>query len=411
MRWLLQTPRFDSFGGTQTYVRYLGRELQARGHDVVVQCVRARPDEPMRGVVHGLSVVRFETGIVPDDTHGASLAEAARRAALAFPRAHMPDRVVATFPYFVTGTKAAWPRVPLVFVQPSATVLGYEHGARLAASARARRAYRLIARSYEAVERDALAAADLVLVQSRGMRAYDLVRHGADPRRLREFAPGVDPARFRPRPRDTRLLAALGFDARDRVIVCVSRLCAYKNVAALLAQLPRVVRAHPTTRLVLVGDGDERPALARLAARLGVAARVRFVGARPDPERYLALAELHVLPSMQEGFGVAQLEALACGVPIIAFRTGAGGDGVTAIEDILAGSGAGLAATDEAELGSALKDLLGDDARRASMAASALRRARAFTWSAACDRLALPRDATREPRHAPEPMATTSLAP
>jgi glycosyltransferase involved in cell wall biosynthesis len=75
-------------------------------------------------------------------------------------------------------------------------------------------------------------------------------------------------------------------------------------------------------RLVVIGEGPERGAAARLAADLGVAERVDFAGEQLDLVPWLSAAHLLLLPSAQESFGLAALEAMACEVPVVASRVG-----------------------------------------------------------------------------------------
>jgi len=136
--------------------------------------------------------------------------------------------------------------------------------------------------------------------------------------------------------------AALELPAERPLCLSVGRLAPEKNQAFLLAAFARVAAALPDARLVLAGDGDDRPRLARLADRLGLAGRVRFLGAVP-PERlagYHQAADLFLFPSTSETQGLALLEAMAAGLPVVAVRSDAAQDllgedrgGVLAPED------------------------------------------------------------------------------
>ena len=94
----------------------------------------------------------------------------------------------------------------------------------------------------------------------------------------------------------------------------------YKGVERVLTVLPEVRRRHPGTTYIVAGDGDDRPRLQRLAREVGVADAVRFAGLVPDGDlpRLYGDADLFVMPSTKEGFGIVFLEALACGTPVIA---------------------------------------------------------------------------------------------
>ncbi len=83
-----------------------------------------------------------------------------------------------------------------------------------------------------------------------------------------------------------------------------------------------LVRANVPARLVMVGDGPERPRAGALARELGVGEAVEFVGTVPRVEALLASADLFMLPSAQESFGLSALEAMASGTPVIATNVG-----------------------------------------------------------------------------------------
>lgn len=108
--------------------------------------------------------------------------------------------------------------------------------------------------------------------------------------------------------------------AGSPVVLYAGRLRTRKAVAVLLEAFARLRREVPGAALVLVGDGEQRPALEDQARRLGIEKAVRFTGAVPRDEmaRRLAAADLFCLPSLYEGFPLAILEAMAAGLPVVA---------------------------------------------------------------------------------------------
>jgi N-acetyl-alpha-D-glucosaminyl L-malate synthase BshA len=82
------------------------------------------------------------------------------------------------------------------------------------------------------------------------------------------------------------------------------------------------IQARVPARLVMVGDGPERSRAAERAEALGVSDRVLFLGKHASVDELLACADLFLLPSRNESFGLAALEAMACGTPVIATNTG-----------------------------------------------------------------------------------------
>lgn len=119
-------------------------------------------------------------------------------------------------------------------------------------------------------------------------------------------------------------------------ILSVGRLSHEKGHDVLLRAFARMAVGGAPVRLMLVGDGPERRALESLAQELGIASSVEFTGVLLDEAlaAEMRAADLFVLPSRSEGFGVALIEALATGLPVVATRSGGpqdivqGGDGV-----------------------------------------------------------------------------------
>jgi glycosyltransferase involved in cell wall biosynthesis len=156
-----------------------------------------------------------------------------------------------------------------------------------------------------------------------------LVRNeGIADRRVQVIHNGIDPARFA---RDTMaaqrvaVRAELGLDPHQPVLLQVARFHPIKDHDTSICALARVLSHAPQTVLLLAGDGPTRANAEALAAQLGVADQVRFLGVRTDVPSLTAAADLFVLSSLCEGISVTLLEAMAAGLPIVA--TDAGGNG------------------------------------------------------------------------------------
>lgn len=182
------------------------------------------------------------------------------------------------------------------------------------------------------------------------------------PARLREdavvipnpvFPPPGDLER-EPRSGDRRRLVGLG------------RLSREKGFDVLLDAFARVAEVNPGWTLTIWGEGEERGRLEAQRAQLGLEGRVKLPGATRDPYRALAAADLFVLPSRFEGFPNALCEALACGVPAIAFDCESGP------REILTDGVNGLLvpAADPAALAATLERAMGDPALRDRLAAA-----------------------------------------
>jgi len=148
-------------------------------------------------------------------------------------------------------------------------------------------------------------------------------------------------------------------------ILFVGRLASVKGIPVLLDAMARLRGAYPDARLVLVGDGPERPAIEAAArAHPGLTPAVTFLGYQSQDEvaRHLASASMLVLPSFAEGVPVVLMEAMAAGKPVIATQVG----GVAElVQDGV--SGRLVPAGDDRTLEAAIKGLLSDPKARARM--------------------------------------------
>ena len=126
------------------------------------------------------------------------------------------------------------------------------------------------------------------------------------------------------RERDAALASRLGVEGR-RVVLTFGRIELaerYKGFDEVLDVLPQLIRAVPDIAYVVAGSGGDVPRLRRKAAQLGVSDRVVFTGMVEESEKpaLYGIADVYAMPSRGEGFGFVLLEALACGVPVIASR-------------------------------------------------------------------------------------------
>jgi phosphatidyl-myo-inositol dimannoside synthase len=131
-----------------------------------------------------------------------------------------------------------------------------------------------------------------------------------------------EPRRFAPGPKNPALLERYGLEGRT-ILLTMARMAAserYKGFDEVLDALPRLADNHPGIAYLICGDGDDRPRLEAKARQQGLADRVVFAGYIPEEEKvdHYRLADAFVMPGRGEGFGIVYLEALACGVPVVA---------------------------------------------------------------------------------------------
>lgn len=175
---------------------------------------------------------------------------------------------------------------------------------------------------------------------------------GAGFRRVARLARAVDTAQFCPDRRDATLRQQWGVAADALVVIHVGRIAAEKNLELAVRGYRAIQQRHPDARFVWVGDGPAREALAQANPDFV------FCGIRRGAElaRHFASADLFLFPSHSETFGNVTLEAMASGVPTVAFDYGAARehlrDGVhgAAVADDAAFMRAALALADDAAL-------------------------------------------------------------
>ena len=155
----------------------------------------------------------------------------------------------------------------------------------------------------------------------------------------------------------------------EKLLVHLSNFRPVKRILDVVEVFARVAAAVPA-RLMMIGDGPDRSSAEYLALRLGVADRIHFLGKQDNVNELLPLADLMLMPSEMESFGLAALEAMACSVPTIATRVG----GVPElIDDGI--NGLLFPVGDIAAMGDSAIALLNDSPRLAAMSAAARRTA------------------------------------
>lgn len=167
----------------------------------------------------------------------------------------------------------------------------------------------------------ALREADKIWTISRYTRDRACETNNLNPQKFQLLPCTVDGNIFTPGPKPQHLIERYNL-ADAKVLMTVARLWSgdiYKGVDVTIRALPLIAQAFPNVKYLVIGRGDDRPRLAKLAADLGVAERVIFAGFVPKEElvEHYRVADAYVMPS-QEGFGIVYLEAIACGIPVLA---------------------------------------------------------------------------------------------
>ena len=386
----LSQPGIGDAGGMNVYVDELARSMAGRGVRTVVFTRRSDPDQPdVAEPVPGYRVVHLPAGPVRrmDIGEMAPLVGWFATQVVAWAQRNGESFDVVHSHYWLSGWAGVLVKEALHLpLANSFHTLGRIKDVASGPTERPSSSVRL------RTEDEVIAAADCV-VAATPYEFDDLLEHyGASPERLRVSPPGVDHEVFSPGNKvEARRRLGLG---TAPIVLFVGRIQAHKGIdiaIRMLAELPGTVAiGEGSPRLLVVGgpsgtDGtEELDHLRKLAAELGVAGRVDFIAPRPHGRLadFYRSADLLVMPSRSESFGLAAVEAQACGLPVVASRVG--GLPYTVAESE---SGLLVDGQDPRSFAAATSAVLDhpDFQRRLSEGAS--RFASRFSWQASTDRL------------------------
>jgi len=419
IRWHMPVLRRDTCGLSNRAVR-LAECLVAAGHTVrfSVDAAKTDVDGP---ALRGLPVDRLPAVVIPSihwSLQSRARRVAARQAAAQLAPARDPldhDLLISCQPEFVSAYDRHTPRRPLIFVCGGTTLL--HDDANIAQErkqpAHSRLMFALDRRLKHRAEREAFHRADAVVFNSKATRDLVIGRYAVPPTRCHVIYGGVEANACAPSMPEQRFDARcrLGIAPGAKVIVWSGRLSPEKNLDLLLRA---TARSHASPdHVLLLGDGPAEPVLRALAARLGVSGRVRFEGRQSDVRPFLEAAGVFAFPSIGESFGLAIIEAMACGLPVIALKPG--GAVFTALEEIITHGETGLLVdppTPDA-FAAALDRLLTDAPLRVRLGNAAREIAAArFTWRSAGEQLLRLIDSLTAPRNScPVPERAPVTAP
>lgn len=298
-------------GGLGQHVYDLSRYLVLRGRAVTVLTVSPQGSKaPPRGRMSGVEVVRVPVAEPSGENFWdwvLAMNLALYQAALGLPRPaviHAHDWLVADA---AIALKQAQSYRPLV-VTIHATERGRQGGI-----------YTRLQEQIDEQERRLTEGCDRVIVCSRAMKSEIIGQWKTPSPKILVVPNGVDPARVNAGQGTPR-----GYQEGHRWLLFFGRLVPEKGIDLLLQAMVEVLKTYPDVRLAVLGSGPYRKDLEGEAERLEITKQVSFLGFARQPQRnlWLAYSQAALFPSRYEPFGIAALEAMAAGVPVIAAQVG-----------------------------------------------------------------------------------------
>ncbi|MCW4005083.1 MAG: glycosyltransferase family 4 protein [Candidatus Bathyarchaeota archaeon] len=234
-------------------------------------------------------------------------------------------------------------------------------------------------------EKESAQNATLIVTISNYSKQKIVEHYGVNPEKIRLVPNGVDPKRFNPNGALSKTLCSYKTNKGRPTVLFVGRLIPRKGLTYLIQAAQQIVKEHKTVLFAIAGDGPLKSSLNMQVQKLGLEENFAFLGDVSEEELAGVYrgADVFVLPSIQEGQGIALLEAQASGKPVVAFN-------VSGIAEAVRNNETGLLveAADSEALAEAVSKLLSDTALREKMGAMGRRFVeKELTWTVCAQKM------------------------
>ena len=349
---------YPTYGGSGAVATELGIELAARGHEV--HFITYASPFRLRGYhdrvfFHEVDTTLAHYPLFQHFPYTLALASKQQEVALA----HGLD--VLHVHYAIPHAVTAWMAREMLKPQLDLKVITTLHGTDITLVGQEQ--------SFYAITKFSIEQSDIVTAVSDHLKGETERAFGCAGAGIRVIPNFVNLNEYQPNGEERPALGPAG----HKVLTHISNFREVKRVKDVIRVFARVRKAMPAT-LVMVGDGPDRDEAEKEAANLGVAGDVKFLGRLDSVANILQGTDLFVLPSQTESFGLAALEAMACGAPCVASRAGGLPEVITdGVDGILEPPGSAEA------MGRRAIDLLRDPVKHAAMRQAAIAKARTFS--------------------------------
>ncbi|MFX1495694.1 MAG: glycosyltransferase family 4 protein [Promethearchaeota archaeon] len=308
---------YPILGGIENYLYHVSKVLLRMGHKPVILC--EKHDETLQDFenYHGIDVIRHPYYNIPKRMlflKPKIVADQLKN----FISKHVGNinLIISRYPHYCFATCSLNVDIPAFYVPPSVHWRQLKK-ASSNSSLKVKFFNFMWKKTIDHMEKSSILKSTKTIVFSKNMAESLKVYYGLNGFPFYITPPGVDLSRFA-RVRDYQLLQELDINPRSHIILYVGRLSPEKNVEMLIREFGLIGRDD--VRLLIVGYGSDRERLEKLKARTRGRERILFLGRRADVERFYSVADIFVSPSKHEPFGQVILEAMAAGLPCIAYK-------------------------------------------------------------------------------------------
>ena len=308
---------YPALGGIENYLYHVSKTLKEMGHQPIILCEKHHHKLSDFETYDGIKIIRHPYYNIPKRLlfmKPKIISEKLKH----FISEHVVDidLIISRYAHYCFATCSLNQDIPIFYIPPSVFWKQLKEGSsKLSLKSKF---FNLVWKkilSY--LEKESILKSDKTVVLSKNMseslRSYYKLRSA----KFYIIPAGVDLHRFC-KSKDLQLLEELNISQNDIILLYVGRLSPDKNVERLIKEFQFLIRSG--LKLLIVGFGSDRARLEKMKDDMGLDNEIVFLGPRTDVERFYSIADIFISPSKHEPFGQVILEAMASGLPCIAFK-------------------------------------------------------------------------------------------